>query len=130
MGRTEGQLLIDKIVVETYSGRVLTVVGVVDVIQMGPVDGTQTHGARLARSVNLASAQVERAQPQGGRADGAHLGVGRGVGVQGHHVGRLGHDDPAAGYHGTKGAAALAHAVLAQGDGAAHQFFFSHNEYL
>ena len=45
---SEGDLLIDEVIVEAYGSGILAVVGIVYLVKTCPVDGTETHGAGLA----------------------------------------------------------------------------------
>ena len=74
---------------------------------MCPVDCAKTHGAGLAGREDFAAAEVEGFQFLTGGADGADLGVGRGVAVGGHAVYAGGDDFAVAGYHCAERAAAV-----------------------
>ena len=102
----QGDFVVDERVVETCPGSIVLVATIIQVVKVRPVDGSQAHGARLARGVEVAPREVERAQPAGGLADGVDLGMGGGVVVGRHAVGALGHDDTVLHYHGGEGAAA------------------------
>lgn len=93
---------------------------------MCPIDGPQTHGARFARRVNVAAAEVESAQFGASIANGLHLGMGGRVVLQGNAVDAFGHNFAVARYDGTKGAAPLFHVFDGQSYGAPHQFLFRH----
>ena len=77
----ERNLLVDEVIIESDLGCILTVVAHVNLVQVSPVDSTEAHRTRLARGIDLATAQVECLQGLAGLADGRHLGMGRGVAV-------------------------------------------------
>ena len=105
---------------------VVLVVGEVDLLQPRPVYGAKAHGARLARGVYLAIAQVEGAKLTGGVPYGRHLGVGGGVVVGCDAVHARSHHLSVACYHGAERSAAVAHVVYREGDGSLHEVFVCH----
>ena len=125
----QGNLLVYKVVVEAYLGSVLAVVGIVDVVEMSPVNGSKTHWARLARGVDVASAEVEGAKAACCLAYAVYLGMCCWVVVDGYAVGCFGYNLVAFGYHGAEGTASVAHTLFRETNGAAHQFdlFILHN---
>ena len=86
VGGLERYFVVDKVVVEANGGGILAVVGIIDLVDACPIDGTQTHGAWLARGVDLTAREVERAQTLGGAAYAVDLSMCCGVVVYGHAV--------------------------------------------
>ena len=117
------QFLVDEVVGEVDGGSILFRVAVVDALDMRPIDGAQTHGARLAGGIDDAVRKVEGAQFAACLADGVHLGMGGGVVVAGDAVRAAGdnfsvlHDD------GPEGTATIFHTFVGEADGLAHVFF-------
>ena len=88
---------------------------------MGPIDGSEAHGAGFARGVDGAAREVERAQLATGLTDGVHLSVCCWVVVDGYAVtaacddGSVLHDD------GSEGTTSSTHTRIGQLDGFAHK---------
>ena len=61
-GGRERQFLVDEFIVESGIGGIPTITAVIDMVQVGPVDGSKAHRAWLARRVDVAAAQIESAQ--------------------------------------------------------------------
>ena len=79
---------------------------------MRPVDSAKTHGARLARGINLTTLQIESVQSTGSHTDGIHFGMSRRVLVYGNTIGGLSHDNTILGNDGSERTTTMAHAVL------------------
>ena len=99
----------------------MLVVAVVHPIQPRPIDRPEAHRARFARGVDFAAAQVERAQFLCCGADGAHLGVCRGVAVGRDPVGTGGDDPAVPGDDCAEGASAGRYVLFGKPDGYPHQ---------
>ena len=91
---------------------------------MGPINGTQTHGARFARGIEVAAGEVESAQLTAGRTYGLYFGMSRGVVVGrdavdtgGYHPAVFDNDCP-------KGTTSVLDVVGGQTNGLAHEVFF------
>ena len=82
-------LLINELVVEADLCRILSVVGIIDSVEVRPIDGTQAHRTRFARGINLAPLQVECLQGTSCLTNGIHLGMGGRVVVDGDAIGSL-----------------------------------------
>ena len=106
------QLVVDERVIEADVFGVGLVVAVVEFVDMGPVDGAEAHWARLARRVNLAAGKVEGVEFGAGGADGADLGMSRGVTVGGDAVDAGGNDFAVARDNGAERSAAVLNVFL------------------
>ena len=111
MQRFQFYLLIDEVVIEPDGGSVLAVVGIVDLVEVRPVDRSQAHRARLAGGIDFASGEVERMQLVAGFPDDGDLRMGCRVVVDGHAIASLGDDFAIAGNDSAERTAAVAHTV-------------------
>ena len=92
-------------VVESHRGGVLAREGVVNPFQPRPVDGRQTHGARLATGVDFRASEMITAKVVAGVADGDDFGMRRRV-IAGSHLIAAAPDDTILFHHnGAKRAA-------------------------
>ena len=105
LANREAEFGVQKRVVESHRGGVLAREGVVNPFQPRPVDGRQTHGARLATGVDFRATEMITAKVAAGVADGDDLGVRRRV-VGGSHLIAAAPDDTVFFHHnGAKRAA-------------------------
>ena len=119
-------LLINELVVEADLCRILSVVGIIDSVEVRPIDGTQAHRTRFARGINLAPLQVECLQGTSCLTNGIHLGMGGRVVVDGDAIGSLSHDDSVLGDDCPERTTSILHTILGERNGSTHQFFFCH----
>ncbi len=113
--RRESQLLVDKLIIKTDTGRIGLAVEIEQFVGASPVDGTQTHGARLATTVDHTAMQLMATQLVAGGADGFHFCVGGGVMLAGNPVAALANDDSILYHQCRKGAAqALANIIFSE----------------
>ena len=126
VGGVEGQFAIDEGIVEAGLGGIVLGGGIVEVVEPRPVDCAETHGARLARGVDVAAREVKSVQFRRCGTDGLHLGVRRGVVVGCHAIHALGNHLAAARNHRSERAAPVAHILHGQVDGPLHQFLLCH----
>ena len=117
------QFAVDKVVIEVNIGSILAVVGIVDAVETGPVDGSETHGARLAGGVNFVATEIESAQFATSFTDACHFGMGRGVVKNSNAVGSTCHDFSVLGDDGSEGASAALDAFCREAYGLAHHLF-------
>ena len=82
----ESYLAVDEVVVEVDGGSIVTVVGIINGVEVCPINGTQTHRAGLARGVYHAAFKTESAQLACGLAYAVYLGMGCGVVIKGYAV--------------------------------------------
>lgn len=85
-------LFIDKVVIEANLGGIFAIVAIVDTVETGPIDRTQTHGTGLARGVDFAAFKVVGVQLTGCLTDTVHFGMSRRVIVDRHCVRCLSND--------------------------------------
>ena len=122
----QSQFVVDERIVEIDALGIQLVVGIVNLVQTGPIDGSQAHGAGFTGCVDFASAQVESAQLGSGCSDGADFGMGGWVALGGYLVHAGGDDFAVAGDDGSEGTAPIGYVVNGKFDGFSHQFFFGH----
>ena len=115
------EFFIDEVVGKLNVAGVLTVVTIEDTADAGPVDGSETHGARLAGGVDGASREVERAQTPAGFADGVYLSMCRRVEIDGDAVATAGDDLAVLDNDRPERPAAMSHALVGQTNGLAHE---------
>ena len=92
--------------------RILSIIGIIDSVEMCPVDSTQAHWAWLARGINLATFEIEGFQLETSLAHAVHLGMSRRVEVDGYAVGSLSNDDTILGNDSTKRSATGLYTIL------------------
>ena len=120
------QFAVDKGIVEACRRRIVLRGGIEEAAQPCPVNRAQTHGARLARGVDVAAREVKSVQLRRCGTDGLHLGVRRGVVVGCHAIHALGNHLAAARNHRSERAAPVAHVLHGQVNGPLHQFLLCH----
>ncbi len=123
------QLLVDEVVGEVNGGGILFRVAVIDALDMRPIDGAQTHGARLAGGIDDAVRKVEGAQFAAGLTDGVHFCMGGGVIVAGHAIGAASYDFTVPHDDCPEGTAAVLHALIGQPNGLAHKSFILFSDF-
>lgn len=100
-------LFVDELVGEVDGCGILLGVAVVNHLYTGPIKSAQTHGARLARAVDRASVELERAELIACFADSVHLCMCRRVVGECHLVNSRGDNLAVPYYHGAERAAAV-----------------------
>jgi hypothetical protein len=115
-GRRHGDLAVDEGIVEARGAGVSLGRGEEDVRGPGPEQGAQTHGARLARCVNITAGQPVVAKHTAGFADGHDFGVGGRVVSERDAVGSGGDDDTVSYHQRSEWATVAAHVVDCQVD--------------
>ena len=131
LGLREFQFAIDESIVESCVGSIVLRGGIEEMGESCPIDGAQTHGARFAGSIDVASLEVEIVQLCGSRTNGLHFGMGCGVAVGRYAVDAFGQDFAVSGNDGAKRSSAVAHVFEGQVNGPLHQFVVCHhNGYL
>ena len=118
----QGQLAVEKGIVEGDAGRVGAGVAEPDAVDASPVNRGQTHRAGLAAGVDFTSLQTKNAERLAGGADGAHFGVGGGIVVARDAVDAFTDHDAVLRDDRSEGSALAAADVFSrQSDGFAHE---------
>src|SRR5580700_2645411 len=97
---------IDQRIVKPDSGSIGIGIAKINAGKASPVDCTQTHGARLAGSVDLAAFQIEDSKFLAGRANGNYLGVRGWIVGRGDLIGGFGNHGPVFDYDSAERSAA------------------------
>ena len=129
-GAGECELVVDERVVEAVLSGVCLAAGEVDSLQTRPIDGSETHRARLAGRVDFAAAQIEGAESPGGVTDGADLRVSSGVIVGSDSVGAGCDDFSVARNDRSEWATAVSDVLHRKPYSFAHKFFVVHIVYF
>ena len=116
------ELFVDEIIGEVDVAGVFFGVAVINAFQMGPVAGTEAHGAGLARSIDDAIGKVKGTQLLAGLPNGVDFGVGSGIVVNSDAVGTAGHDLAVLYDDSTERPSTVAHALVGQTDGLTQEF--------
>ena len=123
---TEGDFAIDEVIVKADVGSVGTRIGIIDLVEMRPIDGTETHRARLTRTIDFTAREIKGLEFVTRLTDGIDLGMSRRVMVFCHTVTGFGDDLAITGDDSAKRTSAMMNAADAQCDRPTHQFFFCH----
>ena len=121
-----GDLAIDQIIVKTYLRCIPTVIGIIDMVEMGPINGTQTHRTGLTRCIDLTTCQIKRTQLPACLTNGIYLGMGSRILVDGDAIRALSYNLSVTCDHSSKRATTMTNAFLTQSNSSAHQFFLCH----
>lgn len=119
------QLFVNKVVGKINTMGIMACVGIENLTYMSPVDGSQTHGARLAGGVYDTIRKIEGAKLAASLADAVHLGMCRRVDVGDNAVGSGGYYLTVTRYDRPKRASAPCYALVRQAYRLTHQFHIS-----
>lgn len=118
----EGHFAIEKGIVEVGSSSVGAGIAEPDTVDAGPVDGGETHGARLTAGINFSALEAEDAEGLAGGTDGTDLAVSGGIVVAGDAVGSFAKDEAFPDDDGTeRPTVAGANIFSGESDGSAHE---------
>ena len=113
------EFVVDERIIETSGGGIGGGGGIEDTVKPRPIDRAETHGARFAGSIEIASGQLETADDATSLANGFDFGVGGRILGGGDTVDGLGDDFAVLHDQGSEGTTLAGVYVLdGQGDGA------------
>jgi hypothetical protein len=95
-------------------------VGIIDTVQMSPIDSAQTHGTGFTGGIYFIACEVEGMQLPAGFAYTGHLCMGSGIVKQGYTIGRSCHYFAILGDNCSEGTSSVFHTFCREADGLAH----------
>ena len=84
--RWQNYFIIDKLIIKANLCGIYTIIGIIDMIKMSPINSTKAHGTWFARRVDFISLKIESTQRMSSFTDTIHFCMGCWVVVNSHAI--------------------------------------------